>query len=432
MQPVCANADEASNLIFEQATTHAYRELASSSPIALTQPDAQHLLADAMQADQKNDSIRTVNIILSNLPIIKRSPNAKETPKLIELLLKYHAVGIANDLVEQISSQASHYTLARCDLAFAKYEAKFNEWSIALTRLKKIDIAVDLPKTDGDQANIIIGSALQHEKQHRKALEYYLRVKPESNQYAIAQLNIALVYIRQDWWTDAQIAITQSLNAIQGKDAELENRLYTILGYSQLQQGFYRNARESFRNVKINSEYASRALLGIGTAALNQEDFIGAINAFDKLKGNNDKDMSVAQSYLLNAYTLTKIKQNKSASVGYTEAINFYQQKANYYTEIINDITEHNDANPQALIAKISAANTESEATKLVQEMLSTSVLLNQALSAPAQSQLNRAYTMLYQQLLATASNEFTQKQTVFNSYLNQSRFGLTRLYDSQ
>ncbi len=422
-------AQEGAN--YQQATTAAYNELARNFPAAKSTDLSQltQLTASASTDKQKIGSVLTIT---GNIDLIKSNPNAPEIRQIIHALLRSHAVDKVTEIIESISADASAYTLAGCNFELIKYEASFNEWDSVLKRLKAIDIPNDLPKSDIDEANIIFGSALQHDKQHRKALEYYQRVKADSKYYAIAQLNTGLVYIRQDWWTDAQIAIEHAKKAAESNDLELVNRLYTTLGFSQLQQGFYRNARESFRKVKIDSAYASRALLGIGTAALNQEDYIGAINAFDKLKTRDNKDMSVAQSFLLSAYTLSKIKQNKSAVVSYSDAINFYERKFNLYASVIDDIVAQNKVSQQELTTRIRDLNTESEVTKLIEELSIIGVLLSENLSPAIHHSLTAAYSTTYQNLLTQAKKQFLQKQTIFDSYLNQSRFGLTRLYDAQ
>lgn len=418
---------------YQKVTTRAYHELCNASAYLLPQADLNTLINAAVSADDAHKPEGVICVATANMAVVQKNVNAKELPSLTALVLKHHALGIAKEIADLVSNQGDVYAQAKQNFQIAKYEADQHHWDKAIDWLKKIDITNELPKENGDEANIIYGAALQYKKKHREALSYYARVKADSRFYPIAQLNSALGYIRQDWWTDAQIAIEKALGSAGKNDIEIVNRLYTILGFSQLQQGFYRNARESFRNVKIKSAYANRALLGVGMAALNQEDFVGALNAFNQLKTHPENDMSVAQSYLLAAFTLAKIKQSSTASTSYTEAINYYEQKNNFYENMLNEIKGNSASNPSLLVNKISAdfEKEDPELNLIIEQLKTLGFLSGQSLSSNNLLQINKLNSGLYAVFLAKAEDVVAKKQTAFNSYLNQSRFGFTKLYDT-
>jgi tetratricopeptide (TPR) repeat protein len=248
--------------------------------------------------------------------------------------------------------------------------------------------------------------------------------------YALAQLNIALVYIRQDWWTDAQIAMQNAIKASGQKNIEFLNRVYTTLGFSQLQQGFYRNARESFRNVKIKSDYADQALLGLGMAALNQEDFLGAFNAFDQLKKHQKQNTFVEQSYLMSAFALAKLKQNKSAAAAYAEAETYYENRV---TLLSAALTQLNNNDWQDFANLISQHNLKEspDALAFAKQLQILSKLLNYPISDKTKSAINNSYSQIFVAYQNDTKQTIDKKLAVLNSYLNQSRFGLTKLYDT-
>lgn len=422
---------------YKKVSTLAYRELANTASYKLPQIELNILINEIVRADKENKPEHAIVLVAANMAIIQKNINSKELDDVSAILLKHHAVGMAEEISQLINNQGDRYSQAKQSFEFAKYEANVNHWDNAFDWLKKIDVANELSKENGDEAYIIYGAALQYKKKHREGLSYYARVKSDSALYPIAQLNTALGHIRQDWWTDAHISIEQALSTTGKNDVEIANRLYTILGFSQLQQGFYRHARDSFRNVKIKSAYANRALLGIGLAALNQEDFVGALNAFNQLKTHSESDMPVAQSYLLAAFTLTRLKQNETASVSYTEAINYYEQKTNFYDGLANEIKNSSSASQMSaaslLINKICTDNAKEEPElSLLAEKLNTLNRLNRhPLSPNTLLQINKAYGNIFPPFLAKANEVIAKKQLVFNSYLNQSRFGLTKLYDT-
>lgn len=424
-----ASADED----YQKLIATAYRELAITRLFKLSSPDLSVLVNEVNVADGNHNPDKVAGLTAANMAVIEKNINAKELPGLLRVILKNHALTLGKEILEYSKINGNKFSQAQQQLEFAKYYTSQNQWDKAIAHLQTFDLSSDINPQDSDEVYIMVGAALQAKKKHREALQYYKKVKPDSKHYLIAQLNIALVYIRQDWWTDAQITLEDAIKVAGKDDIETVNRLYTVMGFSQLQQGFYRNARDSFRHVKINSAYSNRALLGIGMSALNQEDYAGAINVFRKLKTQDGNDMSVAQAYLLEAFSLTKTKQSETAAAQYSEAINYYSGKAKHYTDLLKSISE-NKTSSQSLIAALDSdmANQHANIKTLAGKLDSLTKLQHYPVSPSTLQESASVYASLYKNYQALISEAATQKQLVFNSYLNQSNFGLTRLYDNQ
>ena len=417
---------------YQRISASAFQELANKNPtLVLDKKNIAALVRQTSHADEAGNSTQVILLTAANMPLVQHNISDKSVATLGRLLFKHQATGLATNLLALAARSGDEYAEARLKFEYARYLASSHQWQDAYAELKAIDINNALSQKEADEAQIIMGAALQHQKKHRKAVEYFSRLKPESEQYRIAQLNTAVAYIRQDWWTDAHIAIKDALEVGPSKD-EMANRLYTLLGFSQIQHGFYRDARESFRHVHLNSGYANRALLGLGVAALHQEDFIGALNAFNHLKKKDEHDISVAESYLLSAFSLVQLKQNKTASASYTEAITYYEQQVNLYNTLSRNMANPTELSPEqrdVLQAELrdhptlQALNTRRQLLSFLQtQPLSTST--DKAVDVLA-SRLNQTYLEQVRALL-------DKKRTVIDSYLSQSRFGLARLFDTQ
>ncbi|HWV16200.1 MAG TPA: hypothetical protein VN030_12285 [Cellvibrio sp.] len=418
---------------YQKLISSAYSQLAQSKQFTLSSSDLATLLTEVRSADSKGLPDRVAGLSLANMATIQAQIKSKEIAELARLILANHATGIAKDILDYAQKNGDRFSRAGLNFEFAKYYANQNQWDKAIAHLKTFDLTNDIGSQESDEAYIIVGAALQAKKKHREALEYYGKIKPGSPHYVIAQLDKALVYIRQDWWTDAQITMEDAIKAAGKDDIELVNRLYTVMGFSQLQQGFYRNARDSFRNVKINSAYSNRALLGIGMAALNQEDYTGAVNIFAKLKSQNSSDshdMSVAQAYLLEAFTLAKTQQPDAATAKYTEAINYYGNKVNYYSNLLKSLNENATGNAfkqdETILSEHGYLKTQAE------KLDSLARLSGYPLSPQALQQSANLSARLYKIYRELSQEALNKKQAAFNNYLSQSNFGLTRLYDSQ
>src|SRR5690606_26638288 len=197
---------------------------------------------DARQAEFRGNELQALVLIFSNLSLIESGGNDKAVLSLLEILLRLQATGLAERLLDVAAQSSDVYGLAKLQLSLARHHAERGQWNSVLDYLGRIDIANDLDSRDGDEANILYGAALQGLKQHRKALLYYDRIKADSPHYRAAKLNSALAFIRQDWWTDAHLAIASALGAGSSPVDEMTDRLHTVLGFSQIQYGFYRDA----------------------------------------------------------------------------------------------------------------------------------------------------------------------------------------------
>ncbi len=419
--------------LYQSAISQAFADQANNPVFVLSQPDLNSLLTAINDAQKNKNPEKVLGLINNNISVIQSNYKSKQIPELVRIALKNYSLGTALKIRSALDAQASRSIIANCEYEIANYYANQNLWDEALAHLKTIDIGNELTSENVDNAYIIWGAALQHSKKHRQALEYYQRIRSDSPRYAFAQLNVALVYIRQDWWTDAQLAIQNAIQISSQNNIEFTNRLYTTLGFSQLQQGFYRKARESFRNVKIKSEFANQALLGIGMSALNQEDYLGALNAFDQLKKHAKKTAPTEQAFLLSAVALSKLKQNASAANAYTEAENYYTTELNSLSDIAQKIESPTFNNWQAIASDLSQHNIAdtSDTLALTKKLEVLNNLLTYPVSESTKLGLGSIYSQVFQFYKADAKARLDKKMAEFNSYLNQSRFGKTKLYDT-
>lgn len=347
-------------------------------------------------------------------------PNMQAT---IRLALQLHAQITIEKLLIQAQQQANIAAEAVLIFELSKFYANLENWEKVGNLLADDSLFEQLSSTDRAEAYVLLGTALQKQKKHREAMQLYEKVTEDSNHFRIAQLNLATSYLRQDWWTDAFSAINNALKINAKKRDALDYRLYTVLGYAQIQFGFYRDARESFRNIAISSEYAHRALLGLGIAALHQQDFIGALNAFDKLRVQSQQDISIAEAHLLSAFTLRQLEQYDAATIRYQEAINYYQNASADIT------TQLNSANQQW----VKFFRAEHKKDKLIINNTRKIVLLDGLVKTGASSDsssIGNLINKINRESNQRATYLLQEEKAAIDSYLSQSRFGLASLYD--
>lgn len=195
------------------------------------------------------------------------------------------------------------------------------DWTSVEARLPELVQHYALSERQRLYLRLVQGLNWQHQGQHRRAIEVYESFQRGESYYAEARTNLAIAYLKQDWWSDAHRELTQLLS--EDIDAESKNRLRMMLGLSQLQQGFYRDARETFGTLDRDSRYAAFAWRGIGLSALHLQDYTGALNAFHQLKALNHP--ALPDGPFLVAFTYDQMNRLTLAQASYQEALLHYQ-----------------------------------------------------------------------------------------------------------
>lgn len=399
--------------------SNTYQRLAKSS----TSGKLENILKSAEKAYQNQDYASALQMLATNHALNIANANDLNFQAVVRLALKLYCHTHVENLLVEAQQQADHLTEAKLSFELARFYADNEHWQKVSRVFSDDSLFEQLTKKDLAEAYVLLGTALQKQKKHRAAIPVYEKVAAGSTHFRLAQLNLASAFIRQDWWTDAHTAINAALNENKGKRDPLDYRLFTMLGYSQIQFGFYRDARESFRNVAISSNYAQRALLGLGIAALHQQDFIGALNAFDKLRVQQKHDISVAEAYLLSAFALRQLEQFDAATSRYQEAIDYYQT-------LSSNIDAQLKASAPTTITFLRAEHAND---KLLRNSTRKLALLDGLVQTGSADAAVAGIRIKISNENSARVNELlrSEKESI-DSYLSQSRFGLASLYDKK
>ncbi len=374
----------------------------------------------------KNEQHALANaVILANFPLIKKHIDSREMPIFLAQLLNHNIWKSAQELANEALRNGRYRTQSKTNYLLAEYYFSHDNLKKSIEHLTAIESSKPLTQNERDYATLIFGISLQRKKQHRKALKIYEKIESTSDYYGHSRLNMAIGYIRQGWWTDAEIAIADALLQKPPEELkEINNRLLLVLGYSQLQHEFYRNARKTFRKVGLDSRYMNRALHGIGLCAISQKDYPGAINAFKHLQSNEQEDVSSLESYLLVPYTQNRMGELDQAAAGYSEAVVFYEIKARELEASVSI----REANPKLPLNDAELASL-SDIAKKTHRMLHE--LDAQSSRVSTQKKIQTLKLKLNRALSAEWVRSTQEKADNLKSYLSQSQYGLAKLYDA-
>ncbi len=394
----------------------------------------ERLLIRTNRLVETHQPIAAIQLLYTHKKAIKENLDHKSIFTFTELLLNNNEWYLANELLSAIHEEADRSLTANTQFIFAKYHAPRNEW-IQVNRLLQ-GVFTELSPEDAAYAYLLNGSALQRLKKHREAVNNYVKIAVDSQFYTYAQLNTAIANIRQGWWTDALTTIQDIIKlANMSNEDELTNRLYLVLGYSLLQKEYYRDARDSFRHIGLNSQYTNRALLGIGLTATNQGDYIGGLNALTLLENKKTSDLSVDESYLVLPYIYEKLQQQLTATTSYTQAMKYYKKRINNITRLTHQSIKLADISYTEHTTNIIIKNNSLDYGKhFPKSFLNNHQRLINFLAHSKSDSLDKKINTLIKKhntLLQSIVNHLMIERTEYlKSYLNQSRYGLARIYD--
>ncbi|HDH08406.1 MAG TPA: hypothetical protein ENG96_02870 [Gammaproteobacteria bacterium] len=386
--------------------------------------------------EKKQQHVEAIALIIYNLALIKDNIETPSTLYFIKLLLERNELESATNLFDSIQRNSNRIIISNAQYEFAKYYLERKKWKATLKYLD--GIVADLVTDDAHYALLMKGFSLQNLKKHREAIKVYRRIPAMSKYFAHATLNSAVAYIRQDWWTDAHIAINEILQ--QSRDTvsdEMANRLFVMLGYSLMRKEYYRNARDAFRSVNLDSQYANQALLGLTLTAANQNDYIGALNAANILKEKAGNDLPTEESYLLIPYIYNKLDQLLTASAGFDEAINHYTQRIQELETLLS--TRNNLEEKTSIIANSNMLRigdyvldfSKQYPKPFLDNLRALSELEKYINNQEIRERFDRLYSD-YQATLDEIIRELlNQRISYLSSYTDQSRYGLARVYDN-
>ena len=425
-----------------------YKKIVKTPALKAARFNSIELLSQAVNSEKNsNNTVISVALIIRNQFLLTREYDHPDVISLVKEVLDNNALVHAQALIKAINRQGDDNVSAQLNYLLADFYFQRKKWPTVLTYLK--DSISDLPLAQYNHALLMTGIVLQQQGEHHLAIKAYEKVAVASKYYTAARFNMALANIRQGWWTDGHQIISQLLTSQETENLEKTlNRLYITLGYSLLNQAYYRNARKTFQLVGLSSRYSNQALLGIALTAAHQDDYIGALNATrflkEKQKDKAQDDLPIDESYLLMPFFYEKSQQLATASLGYSQASSYYQDKISAITQLIN--SPLNLDNTSVVMSKntvmtIANANNTTRIDFLASypqyffvQHDNASQFMGQlaSLNNPKLSQHLAALSKAYDGLIVKMAKSIMQNRvTQLSSYLNQSRYGLARLYDN-
>ena len=165
--------------------------------------------------------------------------------------------------------------------------------------------------------------------EHGKAIALLSSWKGKTEWASYARFNLGVAMVR-DGQVNSAVQILDDLGRLDPFNEELSSlrdKANVALGYAYLRDGQPLAAKLPLQRVRLNGPFSNKALLGVGWADAEMENFDRALVPWMELRDRNLLDSAVQESMLAIPYAMAKLDSISQAADHYLNAIEaFYAE----------------------------------------------------------------------------------------------------------
>lgn len=175
--------------------------------------------------------------------------------------------------------------------------------------------------------------------QHDKAIAVLQDWRRNDAWSNYAKFNLGVAMVRSGRVNEASVLLDDlgQLDPLNEEMSSLRDKSNLALGYAYLQDGQPQAAKSPLNRVRLEGPFSNKALLGIGWADAENENFRRALVPWMELRGRDLLDSAVQESMLAIPYALAKLDSISQAADHYLNAIEaFYEETNRIDAAIVN------------------------------------------------------------------------------------------------
>ncbi len=193
------------------------------------------------------------------------------------------------------------------------------------------NLSEDLPENLWREAQMLQSQLYINSGQYESAIALLQQWKGKTEWASYAKFNLGVALVRNGQ-VDAAADILDELGDLNPFNEELtslRDKANLALGYSLLQDGRPLAAKEPLQRVRLEGPFSNKALLGVGWADAEVENYRRALVPWMELRGRDLLDSAVQESMLAIPYALAKLDSISQAADHYLNAIEAFYEEAN-------------------------------------------------------------------------------------------------------
>ena len=191
-------------------------------------------------------------------------------------------------------------------------------------------IAGALPKELEPQRQMLTAEVMMAQGKFADALttlEAWKRPSDAWIGYAKYNIGVSLVRLGRVEEGARVLAEVGNLDLENPELAALRDKANVALGYAWLQASHPAEAKPSLQRVRLDGPFSNKALLGVGWADAETQDYKGALAPWLELRKRNLLDSAVQESLLAVPYAFAQLGADKQAADHYVDAIEAFNSE---------------------------------------------------------------------------------------------------------
>jgi len=155
-----------------------------------------------------------------------------------------------------------------------------------------------------------------------------------------AKFNVGVALVRSGHVAEAAALLDElgNMDPFNEELASLRDKANLALGYALLQDGQAYAAKAPLQRVRLEGPFSNKALLGVGWADAELENYNRALVPWMELRGRDLLDPAVQESMLAIPYAMAKLDSISQAADHYLNAIEAFYEEANRLDRTIEHI----------------------------------------------------------------------------------------------
>lgn len=205
----------------------------------------------------------------------------------------------------------------------------------ALTNIKD-----ELPKGMESERQMMQAQLLLDRGEYDKAIALLQDWHGKNEWASYAKFNLAVALVRSGRVTDGARILGElgTSDPFNDELASLRDKANLALGYAYLQDGQPLAAKPALQRVRLEGPFSSKALLGVGWADAEQENYRRALVPWMQLRSRDLLDPAVQESMLAIPYAMAKLDSISQAADYYLNAIEAFYEETNRIDQTIDKI----------------------------------------------------------------------------------------------
>ena len=198
----------------------------------------------------------------------------------------------------------------------------------------------ELPDDMQREARMLHAQILIDTGRYGEAVAQLARWRGRSEWARYAQFNLGVALVRNGDVETASGILNDlgSMSPYNDETSALRDKANLALGYSLLQDGRPAAAKAPLQRVRLEGPYSNKALLGVGWADAELNNYQRALVPWMELRGRDLLDSAVQESMLAIPYAMAKLDSISQAADHYVNAIEAFYEEANRLDNTIDHI----------------------------------------------------------------------------------------------